>query len=67
LRGVTLAGIDSAHYPAEKRPAIWQKLAGLWKPKLLEEISTEVALENLEPKIADILAGRTIGRILVKI
>lgn len=67
LRGVTLAGIDSAHYPAEKRPAIWQKLAGQWKPKLLEEIATEVALEDLEPKIADILAGRVTGRVVVRI
>jgi len=67
LRGVTLAGIDSAHYASEKRSAIWEKLAGPWKPKLLDEIATEVGLEDLEPKIADILAGRTIGRILVKI
>jgi putative YhdH/YhfP family quinone oxidoreductase len=67
LRGVTLAGIDSAHYPAEKRPAIWQKLAGRWRPKLLEEIATEVALEDLDPKIADILSGRIIGRVLVRI
>jgi len=67
LRGVTLAGIDSAHYATQKRPAIWAKLAGPWKPKLLEEIATEVALEDLEPKIADILAGRIIGRVLVKI
>jgi len=67
LRGVTLAGIDSAHYPAEKRSAIWEKLAGPWKPKLLDEIATEVGLEDLEPKIADILAGRTIGRVLVRI
>jgi acrylyl-CoA reductase (NADPH) len=66
LRGVTLAGVDSAHYPSEKRPAIWEKLAGPWKPKLLDEIATEVGLEDLEPKIADILAGRTTGRVLVR-
>jgi acrylyl-CoA reductase (NADPH) len=67
LRGVTLAGVDSAHYAAQQRPAIWAKLAGPWKPKLLEEIATEVALEGLDPKIADILSGRIVGRILVRI
>ena len=36
LRGVTLAGINSATYPAQRRSDIWKKLAGPWKPKLLE-------------------------------
>jgi putative YhdH/YhfP family quinone oxidoreductase len=67
LRGVTLAGIDSAWYPAEKRPALWAKLAGPWKPKLLGELATEVSLADLEPKIQDILAGRMVGRVVVKI
>jgi acrylyl-CoA reductase (NADPH) len=67
LRGVVLAGIDSAWYPADKRPALWAKLAGPWKPAQLAELSSEVALADLEPKIQDILAGRTVGRIVVKI
>jgi acrylyl-CoA reductase (NADPH) len=67
LRGVTLSGIDSAHYPSQKRPVIWAKLSGPWKPLLLDELVTEVALEDLEPKIADILAGQIIGRVVVKI
>jgi putative YhdH/YhfP family quinone oxidoreductase len=67
LRGVTLAGINSATYPAELRPALWSKLAREWKPKLLNELATEVPLTDLESKIQDILAGRTVGRILVKI
>ncbi|HTQ39194.1 MAG TPA: oxidoreductase [Pirellulales bacterium] len=67
LRGVVLAGIDSAWYPADKRTALWAKLAGLWKPAQLDELSTEVALADLEPKIEDILAGRSVGRTVVKI
>ncbi len=39
LRGVTLAGINSATYPAKDRPALWAKLAGPWKPKLLDDLS----------------------------
>jgi acrylyl-CoA reductase (NADPH) len=67
LRGITLAGINSATYPAKARPALWEKLAGPWKPKLLNTLATEVALSELEPKIQDILAGRTVGRVVVKI
>jgi acrylyl-CoA reductase (NADPH) len=67
LRGVTLAGIDSAWYPADKRPALWSKLAGPWKPKLLAELATEVSLADLEPKIKAILAGQIMGRTVVKI
>ncbi len=67
LRGVTLAGINSATYPAKDRPALWAKLAGPWKPKLLDHLATEVSLSDLEPKIQDILAGRVIGRVVVKI
>jgi acrylyl-CoA reductase (NADPH) len=66
LRGVTLAGIDSVWYPAERRAAIWQRLAA----SLLSEIdslTTEVTLADLEPKIADILAGKIIGRVIVNV
>ncbi len=67
LRGVTLVGIDSAWYPANRRVAIWSKLAGAWKPKCLDELAIEVPLEELEPKIQDILAGRIVGRVVVAI
>ena len=67
LRGVTLAGINSATYPAHGRSNIWKKLAGPWKPKLLEEVTAEISLADLEPKIQEILAGRIMGRVVVKI
>ncbi len=62
LRGVVLAGISSSSYPAAAPPGLWAKLAGPWKPKLLNELATEVRLEDLEPKIQDILAGKIVGR-----
>lgn len=67
LRGVVLAGISSSSYPAAPRPGLWAKLAGAWKPKMLDQLSTEVRLEDLEPKIQDILAGKIVGRVVVKI
>ena len=67
LRGVQLVGIDSATYPREKRIALWNKLASTWKPRLLDELATEVSLEELPEKITAILAGRIVGRVVVRI
>jgi putative YhdH/YhfP family quinone oxidoreductase len=67
LRGVQLVGIDSATYPREKRIGLWNKLASVWKPRLLDELATEIALEQLPEKIAAILAGEVTGRVVVRI
>jgi putative YhdH/YhfP family quinone oxidoreductase len=66
LRGVALEGIDSAECPRDKRLAIWQQLAGAWKPPVLQTLATEVTLDDLAGKIEDILAGRSTGRVLVQ-
>ena len=62
-----LAGIASAGHPAAPRPALWAKLAGPWKPKLPDELVSEVTLDHLEPKIQAILAGKNIGRVVVTV
>jgi acrylyl-CoA reductase (NADPH) len=67
LRGAQLVGIESANYPREKRVALWNRLAGPWKPKLLDELASEIALEQLPEKIAAILAGQVIGRTVVDV
>jgi putative YhdH/YhfP family quinone oxidoreductase len=67
LRGAQLVGIDSATYPCEKRIGLWNKLAGGWKPALLDELATEITLEQLPEKIAAILAGKIIGRVVVQV
>jgi len=67
LRGAQLVGIDSATYPREKRITLWNKLAGPWKPRLLDELATEITLEQLPEKIAAILAGQIIGRVVVRL
>jgi putative YhdH/YhfP family quinone oxidoreductase len=66
LRGVTLAGIDSAECPGSKRLAMWSKLAGPWKPPNLEAVVQQVTLDGLSARIVDILAGRILGRVLVQ-
>ena len=67
LRGVMLLGINSAGCQQPRRSVVWQKLAGPWKPPGLEELTREVALDELEPAIAEILAGRIVGRTLVRV
>ena len=67
LRGVVLAGIDSAEYPIERRASLWEKLAGEWKPSQLESlVANTVDLQGLDREVQEILAGRVQGRVLVK-
>lgn len=65
LRGVTLAGIDSANHPIADRRALWARLADDLRPSHLEA-SDEVDLDGLEQTLDAILQGRTRGRVLVR-
>jgi len=67
LRGVSLLGIDSVQCPRRVREAIWEKLAGEWKPADLEATATECTLQSLEGHIQQILSGTARGRTLVNL
>jgi acrylyl-CoA reductase (NADPH) len=67
LRGVTLAGIDSAWCPDEERPGLWQHLASDWKPQHLDEVKRHVPLEEMEPHVEAILQGQNTGRVVVDV
>jgi len=64
LRGVSLLGVDSVETPMRARIMAWRKLAGEWKIDL-STIVTECSLEELNPKIDQILKGGIRGRVLV--
>lgn len=66
LRGVTLAGIDSAKCPREPREHIWQLLAGDWKPDCLQQLIHKITLQEVPAKVRAMLAGETHGRTLVE-
>ena len=66
LRGVTLAGIDSAKCPREPRLEIWRRLAGEWQLDNLAELRREVTLSELPATVEGMLAGRAVGRTLVR-
>lgn len=67
LRGVQLVGIDSGECPHERRERVWQLFAGDWKLDGLERLATEISLAELGPAIERILAGRSLGRVVVNI
>ena len=66
LRGVTLAGIDSAKCPREPRLEIWDRLASDWKLDCLDDLRREVDLRQLPSEVEATLAGNSVGRIVVK-
>lgn len=65
LRGVTLAGIDSAKCPHKPRLEIWDKLAGEWNIALPEELISTVTLDGVLDRIEQMLAGKAYGRTIV--
>jgi acrylyl-CoA reductase (NADPH) len=66
LRGVTLAGIDSAQCPREPRLAIWHKLANEWKLDNLAPLRREITLGEVPAAAAEMLAGKAVGRTLIR-
>ncbi|TWU45753.1 putative acrylyl-CoA reductase AcuI [Novipirellula aureliae] len=67
LRGITLAGIDSAMCPMPKRKIVWEKLSGDWKLDGLESLATLASLDQMPAWVERILAGGVSGRIVVEI
>ncbi len=65
LRGVTLAGIDSASCPMERRRVLWERLAGEWKIGPLHSMCRVVPLEELDPEIEVMLKGGQVGRVVI--
>jgi len=65
LRGLTLAGIDSAESPIEFKTSIWNKFADEWKLDLSSLIKI-VTKENLQQEIDLILKGGQQGRVVLE-
>lgn len=65
LRGVCLAGVDSAECPMDERLRAWQRIAGDWRLENIQAITTEISLGALDAQIDRILAGQQRGRVVV--
>ncbi|MCK9488615.1 MAG: oxidoreductase [Xanthomonadales bacterium] len=68
LRAINLLGIAAGSTDYPTRQALWQRLAGPWRPPHLEQIAAnEVGLEDLPGVFEAMLSGKTTGRTLVRI
>jgi len=67
LRGIGLIGIDSGMCKMPMRKTIWNQLATDWKISTLDAICRECTLSNLNEEIDTILAGKQVGKVLVKV
>jgi len=67
LRGVKLAGIDSAWCPDDRRRELWHKLSTIWKLANADHLKTEVPFAEIEKHVPRILAGNVLGRIVIPI
>ena len=65
LRGITLAGIDSAESPIEFKTSIWNKFADEWKLNL-SSIIRVVSKDSLQQEIDLILEGGQQGRVVLQ-
>ncbi len=69
LRGVALMGVDSQHASPEARDRLWADLASAASsaPATLRRLVTETSLEDLDGYVDDLLGGRTVGRVVVRV
>jgi NADPH2:quinone reductase len=68
LRGVSLLGIHSVDVPRVWRLALWEKLAGEWKPHDMGLIVRAViGLEEVPRACEELMAGAARGRYVVRI
>jgi acrylyl-CoA reductase (NADPH) len=65
LRGVQLIGIDSVNHPADRRPAVWDRLARDLPPNLLDRMVTGIGLEQVPSVAPEFLRGAVRGRLVV--
>jgi len=67
LRGGRLIGIDSVECKREKKLAAWEKIAGEFKIDTLNEITTEISLDEVQVAYTKLIEGKAVGRYVVKI
>lgn len=67
LRGVNLLGVDSVELPLMVKASMWDKLSVQWKIGNLDRLAHEIDLAALPEEIGRMLAGRQVGRALVRV
>ena len=66
LRGVTLAGIDSVMAPLAERQIAWSQLAVGLGRGVVEDMVSEIGLDDVVQGARDLMDGKVAGRLLVR-
>jgi acrylyl-CoA reductase (NADPH) len=67
VRQVSLLGVDTVSTPIDLRRSLWASLAAALPGSLLDEmVDRQVGLDRLGAALADVLAARVRGRVLVQ-
>lgn len=67
IRGVALLGVDSVSTPIAERRRLWSSMANALPASAVDAmVAKEVGLEALPEVLADVLAARVRGRVLVR-
>jgi putative YhdH/YhfP family quinone oxidoreductase len=68
LRSVSLLGVDSVNTAMAERREVWRRLGADLRPEGLEDrITREIALDEVDPLLDDVLAGKARGRTVVRV
>jgi acrylyl-CoA reductase (NADPH) len=67
VRGIALIGINSVETPIDERRAIWQTLASELLPDAFDDMIHDHDLGELEAQLDAVLAGRLVGRVVIRV
>lgn len=67
LRGVSLVGVNSSLTRLALREEAWMRLARDLDPAIIDTVARPIALEDARDAAAEVLAGRVLGRLAVRI
>lgn len=67
LRGVSLVGVNSSLTARSLREQAWQRLARDLDPAVIDGVVRPIALEEARDAAAEVLAGRVVGRLAVRV
>jgi len=65
LRGAVLYGIDCTRYTRSEKSAMWENLAGKWRPENLLSQAKIIGLDDVSDAVFSLLEGTNSGRIVV--
>ena len=67
LNNISLLGVDTQQMPLEERKAVWERLAGDWKPEGIDELVTFISLDELDTYIERLLNKKNRGQVVLQL